>query len=40
MKKRNLFLSLICSIILTVALVAVTVASVVVPNFGTRWARS
>lgn len=34
MKKRNLFLSLICSIILTVALVAVTVASVVVPNFG------
>lgn len=36
MKKRNLFLSLICSIILTVALVAVTVASVIVPNNGTQ----
>lgn len=32
MKKRNLFLSLVCSIILTVALVAVTIASVFVPN--------
>lgn len=34
MKKRNLFLSLMCSIILTVALVAVTVVSVVVPKRG------
>lgn len=32
MKKRNLFLSLMCSIILTIALVAVTVVSVVVPK--------
>lgn len=32
MKKRNLFLSLVCSIILTVALVAVTLASVLVPS--------
>ena len=32
MKKRNLFLSLVCSIILTVALVAVTVASVFAPK--------
>ncbi len=32
MKKRNLFLSLVCSIILTVALVAVTVASLFAPG--------
>lgn len=32
MKKRNLFLSLMCSIILTIALVAVTIVGVVVPK--------
>ena len=32
MKKRNLFLSLICSIILTVALVTTTIIGVVSPN--------
>lgn len=36
MKKRNLFLSLVCSIILTVALVAVTIASIIVPSNGNK----